>query len=68
MAVPREIQEMAMKIEDYFIRQGIHKWALMNVCSRNHITDVESLKEKLHRIKMEVDKVYENTMDCRKPD
>lgn len=63
MAVPKEIQEMAMKIEDHFIRQGIHKWALMNVCSRNHITDVEFLKEKLHRIKMEVDKAYENKMD-----
>ena len=57
MAVPKEIQEMAMKIEDYFIRQGIHKWALMNVCSRNHIDDVESLREKLQRIRIEIEKL-----------
>jgi len=56
MSVSSEIREMAMKIEDYFLRQGIHKWALMNVCSRNHINDVELLKEKIYNIKREVDR------------
>jgi len=50
MQVPPEIREMAMKIEDYFMEHGIEKWALMNICSRNHIDDSKPLAEKLYQI------------------
>lgn len=51
MKVPKELREMAMKIEDWFIERGIDKWELMNICSRNHINDTESLETKIQQIK-----------------
>lgn len=40
MKVPKELQEMAMKIEDWFISQGVKKWSLMGICSRNHTHEI----------------------------
>lgn len=51
MTVPKEIQEMAMKIDDWFLQQGIHEWALMNICSRDYINKLESLQLEVQHIK-----------------
>ena len=50
MYVPKEILEMAMKIEDYFIENKINRWVIANICSRNHMDDITPLREKLHQI------------------
>lgn len=57
MYAPREIQDMAMKIEDYFNSHKTEKWVVMNICSRNHIDDIKSLREKLENIKKELEKL-----------
>ena len=51
MSVPKEIQDMAIKIENYFVMQGVYKWELMGVCSRSHVNDMLLLEETLRRIR-----------------
>ena len=50
MKVPRELHEMAITIEDWFISQGVKKWKLMGICSRNHTHEIDRLEEKLYQI------------------
>jgi len=34
--IPKEIIDAAVLIDKYFTEQGIVKWELGNICSRNH--------------------------------
>lgn len=34
--IPKEIIDAALLIDKYFTEQGIVKWELGNICSRNH--------------------------------
>ena len=42
--VPKDIIEAALKIHNWMVAQGTYSWELMDVCSRNHATELRSYK------------------------
>jgi len=42
--VPSEIAAAAQLVENYFASNGVKYWALMGVCSRNHLTELEDAR------------------------
>jgi len=56
MNIPSDILQAAQDLEDFFVKQGFERWALMGVCSRNHADELA--KERARR-----EELFEEMLD-----